>query len=123
MFQKNRFLRVLDNSGVRKIKSIGSSKMPLPFPYFLILGSIVSLRPNSKLVQPFSKGQITLALVCRYKFPLTRITGLSVNLDYTGVILLNNAKRPLGSKIKGFLLKDLRRTQFLRVASLSEGLF
>ena len=122
-FEKNRFFRVIDNSGVRVIKCIGVSKTPLPFPFLLITGSIRELRSSAKSTFTIQKGQVFTALVVRAKNIIQRSSGLSTHSDYSGVILLNNSNRPLGTKIKGGLAKDLRCTPFLRIASLSEGLY
>lgn len=120
--QKNSVLTVVDNSGIKSIKCVGVLSISVLNPFQAVVGSIQSLRFKSNFSQGFKKGQLVKVLVVRFAQRFARASGLVLGSDSWGVVVLNASLRPAGSKIKGFVFKDLRRTGFLRLASLAKGI-
>ena len=125
MIQTGTFLNVIDNSGAKNvlcIKVLSGYKRRYVKIGDLIVVSVKNLRAKRRSSSKIKKGEITKALVVRTKSTVRSFSGEEVNFFENSVVLLNNQKKPLGTRIFGSLPKLFRFTKYLRIISLSAGL-
>ena len=123
MVQIGTNLKNIDNSGVKLVKCIGA--LAGPRQRHASFGSIITvsiqkLRPKRRLFLKVKKGQVMQALIIRTKIPSNN----SHNFSFfeNSVVLLNNQKKLIGTRIFGCLPKNLRYSKFLRLTFLAKGL-
>jgi len=69
--------------------------------------------------QKVKRGDVRRAVVVRTRRPMMRPDGRFIRFDDNAVVLLNNKKEMLGSRITGVVSADLRRKGWGKVASLA----
>jgi large subunit ribosomal protein L14 len=117
MIQQETVLDVADNSGaksVRCIKVLGGSKRRTASVGDIIRVSIVSALPSGRV----SKGDVHFAVVVRIKKGLRRSDGSVLRFDDNAVVLLNNQKDMIGTRVFGPVTRELRDA-FKRIISLA----
>jgi large subunit ribosomal protein L14 len=125
MIQNGTYLNVIDNSGAKVVYCIqvkGGYKKRYANIGDIITVSIKALRSKRRSTSKVKKGEVLKALVVRTKSGLTDYSNKSTKFFENSVILLNNNKRPIGTRIFGVLPKLFRYTKHLKIASLSSGL-
>lgn len=125
MIQKGTLLKVIDNSSVYLVKCIGifeGYKKRYASLSQLILVSVQKIRSKTKTGSKVKKGEIFKAVVVRLKKRKQRLSGFCLSFDFSAVALLTSQEKPLATKVKGMVAKELRSTKFLRIASLANGL-
>ncbi len=119
MIQMSSILRVVDNSGAKKVscvKVLGGSKHMIANLCDVIVVSIKSVISGSSL----KKGDVCKALIVRTKFGIRRADGSKLSFDDNSVVLVNNQYEPLGTRIFGPVPMELRNRGFNKVISLAE---
>lgn len=117
MIQAQTVLDVADNSGARKvmcIKVLGGSKRRYAHIGDVIRVSIKEAIPRGKV----KKGEVMLAVVVRTKKGVRRMDGSLIRFDTNSVVLLNNQRQPIGTRIFGPVTRELR-VQFMKIISLA----
>lgn len=117
MLQMESKIKTCDNSGAKVVKCIhcfGGFNRVYGYVGDLILVSVQSLR----FVRKVKKGQMLLALIVRSKKLTTFKDGSYSYFGLNSVVLLNNKKRLVGSKIKGPVSKKLRKLKMMRILQL-----
>ncbi len=118
MIQMQTILGVADNSGARRvmcIKVLGGSHRRYAGVGDIIRVSVKEVIPGAKA----KKGQVYYAVVVRTKKGVRRDDGSVLRFDDNAVVLLNNAKQMLGTRISGPVTRELRG-QFSRIVSLAD---
>ncbi len=118
MIQMETELSVADNSGAKKVKCIkvlGGSKRKYAYIGDIIKVSVRETIPRGKV----KKGDVMNALVVRTKKGINRPDGSIIRFDSNAVVLINNDKQPIGTRIFGPLTRELRRLGFMRIVSLA----
>ena len=118
MIQTLSVLHVADNSGAKKvgcIKVFGGSKKNFAHIGDIIKVSVREAIPGGKA----KKGSIYFALVVRTVQPLYRPDGSKLRFDRNCVVLLNDAHKPLGTRIFGPITRELRSEKFMKIISLA----
>lgn len=121
MVQTQTVLYTTDNSGgknVKCIKALGGFYKRNAGIGDTIIVSIQNLR----LVRRIRPGQIYLAIVVRTKKEISYLDGSYSKFGDNSVILLNNKKRIMGTRIFGPISKNLRKRKFLRLLLLANKL-
>jgi len=111
-------LSVVDNSGAREamcIKVLGSSKRRYAHIGDIIKVAVKAVIPNGKI----KKGEVFLGLVVRTKEGVRRSDGSRIRFDDNAIVLLNNQKQPLGTRVFGPVTRELRNEKFMKVVSLA----
>lgn len=78
--------------------------------------AIKSASPSST----FKKGDVSTAVIVRLKKEIRRKDGTYIRLDDNAVALINKDNEPLGKRIFGPVLRELRDKGFKDVATLAE---
>lgn len=118
MIQMQSELDVADNSGGRRvecIKVLGGSKRRYAGIGDVIRVSIKEANPRGKV----KKGDVVYAVVVRCKNGVRRSDGSRIRFDDSAVVLLNNQKQPIGTRIFGPVTRELRGEQFMKIISLA----
>lgn len=123
MIQVGTNLKIIDNSGAKIVKCIGSLKgYKQRYAFFgsIITVSVQKLRTKRRTLVKVKKGQILQALIIRTK----KSSRLPATFSFfeNSVILLNKQKKAIGTRIFGSLPKTLRYTKFLKLTFLARGL-
>ncbi|MFC1499342.1 50S ribosomal protein L14 [Verrucomicrobiota bacterium] len=110
-------LEVADNSGAKRAKCfrvLGQRKR------YAHIGDIIKV--SIKEAQPggiVKAGQVCNALIVRTKSSISRKDGTSLKFDNNAVVLIDETKNPIGSRIFGPVARELREKNFMKVISLA----
>lgn len=118
MIQVQTTLDVADNSGARKvrcIKVIGGSKRKVAAVGDTIVVSIIKAIPRGKV----KKGDVMKAVIVRTKKETHRPDGSAVRFDANSVVLVSKDGEPIGTRIFGPVLRELRGKGFVKILSLA----
>lgn len=118
MIQMQTVCSVADNSGARRvqcIKVLGGSKRRYARIGDVIVVSVKEATPNS----PVKKGEVRRAVVVRTVKETGRDDGTYIRFDDNAVVLINDAREPVGTRIFGPVARELRRKRFMRIVSLA----
>ncbi|MFQ5691799.1 MAG: 50S ribosomal protein L14 [Nitrospinota bacterium] len=118
MIQAETVVDVADNSGGRRalcIKVLGGTRRRYARVGDMIVVTIKEAIPNA----PVKKGDVRKAVVVRTKKELGRPDGSYIRFDNNAVVLLNESREPLGTRIFGPVARELRRKRFMKIISLA----
>lgn len=119
MIQMQSVLNVADNSGARRvmcIKVLGGSKRRYAQIGDVIKVSVKDAIPRGKV----KKGDVLDAVIVRTAHGVRRADGSLIRFDGNAVVLLNNQKQPIGTRIFGPVTRELRGEAFMKIISLAE---
>ena len=117
MIQMQSELKVADNSGARLvecIKVLGGSKRRYADIADIIKVAVKEAIPRSRI----KKGSVMNAVVVRTRKGVRRKDGSLIRFDGNAVVLLNNNKEPVGTRIFGPVTRELRE-KFMKIISLA----
>jgi large subunit ribosomal protein L14 len=117
MIQMQSKLEVADNSGARSvmcIKVLGGSHRRYAGIGDIIKITVKEALPRSKV----KKGDVCDAVIVRTKKGIRRADGSLIRFDDNAVVLLNNQKQPIGTRIFGTVTRELR-DKFMKIISLA----
>jgi large subunit ribosomal protein L14 len=118
MIQVESVLEVADNSGARKvlcIKVLGGSKRRTASVGDVIVVSIREAIPRGKV----KKGDVHQAVIVRTSYPVRRGDGSAIRFDRNAAVLLNKQLEPIGTRIFGPVVRELRGKKFMKIISLA----
>ncbi|MHA1558250.1 MAG: 50S ribosomal protein L14 [Alphaproteobacteria bacterium] len=118
MIQEQTRLNVADNSGAKEvmcIKVLGGSKRRYASVGDVIVVSIKSAIPRGKV----KKGEIYKAVVVRTKQSVRRDDGSLISFDTNASVLINKQGEPVGTRIFGPVVKELRSKGYMKIISLA----
>jgi large subunit ribosomal protein L14 len=118
MIQMQTRLQVADNSGAKQvqcIKVLGGSKRMIAHLGDIIVVAVKEALPGGKV----KKGDVRKAVIVRTAYPIRREDGSYINFDNNSVVLLNNNKEPIGTRIFGPVARELRNRNFVKICSLA----
>jgi len=118
MIQTKTKLKVSDNSGAKIVESIkifSKSKYNNAKIGDIIVVSIKKAISKKKI----KKGQVMYALIIRTKKNILRKDGTNIKFNDNAVILVNNALTPIGTRIFGPILYELRKKKLMKIVSLA----
>lgn len=117
MIQMETVLDVADNTGARRvlcIKVLGGSKRRYAYIGDEIRVSVQDAIPRGKV----KKGEVMKAVVVRTRKGVRRDDGSIVRFDGNAVVLINDQKQPIGTRIFGPVTRELR-DKFMKIISLA----
>ena len=111
-------LDVADNSGARRvqcIKVLGGSKRKTASVGDIIVVSIKDAIPRGKV----KKGDVHQAVIVRTAFAVRRPDGSAIRFDRNAAVLINKQMEPIGTRIFGPVVRELRARKFMKIISLA----
>src|ERR1051326_5524650 len=111
-------LDVADNSGARRvqcIKVLGGSKRKTASVGDIIVVSIKEAIPRGKV----KKGDVHQAVIVRTAYPVRRPDGSAIRFDRNAAVLINRQMEPIGTRIFGPVVRELRARKFMKIISLA----
>ncbi len=118
MIQMQTNLDVADNSGARRvqcIKVLGGSKRRYASVGDVIVVSVKEAIPRGRV----KKGDVRKAVVVRTAKQVRRDDGTAIKFDTNAAVILNNANEPMGTRIFGPVVRELRGKNFMKIISLA----
>jgi large subunit ribosomal protein L14 len=118
MIQMRTNLDVADNSGaktVQCIKVLGGSKRKTAGVGDIIVVSVKEAIPRGKV----KKGTVERAVIVRTAFPVRRQDGTVIRFDRNAAVLINKQNEPIGTRIFGPVVRELRAKKFMKIISLA----
>lgn len=118
MIQMQSNLDVADNSGARRvqcIKVLGGSKRKYAGVGDIIVVSVKEAIPRGRV----KKGDIRKAVIVRTAKEVRRPDGTTIRFDRNAAVILNNAGEPVGTRIFGPVVRELRAKNFMKIISLA----
>ena len=118
MIQMQTNLDVADNSGAKSvqcIKVLGGSKRKTATVGDVIVVSIKDAIPRGKV----KKGQVHRAVIVRTAAAVRRPDGSAIRFDRNAAVLVTKDNEPIGTRIFGPVVRELRAKQFMKIVSLA----
>ena len=118
MIQMQTNLDVADNSGARRvqcIKVLGGSKRKYASVGDVIVISVKEAIPRGRV----KKGDVRKAVVVRTSKEVRRDDGTAIRFDSNAAVILNNSGEPIGTRIFGPVVRELRAKNFMKIISLA----
>ena len=118
MIQSESNLDVADNSGAKRvqcIKVLGGSKRKTASVGAVIVVAIQEAIPRGKV----KKGDVHQAVIVRTAYPVRRADGSSIRFDRNAAVLINKQLEPIGTRIFGPVVRELRAKKFMKIISLA----
>lgn len=118
MIQMQTNLDVADNSGARRvqcIKVLGGSHRRYASVGDVIVVSVKEAIPRGRV----KKGDVHKAVVVRTRKEVRREDGTAIRFDSNAAVMLNNSGEPIGTRIFGPVVRELRSKNFMKIISLA----
>ena len=118
MIQMQTNLDVADNSGARRvqcIKVLGGSKRRFASVGDVIIVSVKDAIPRGRV----KKGDVRRAVVVRTAKEVCRDDGTAIRFDRNAAVIINNNDEPIGTRIFGPVVRELRSRNFMKIVSLA----
>lgn len=118
MIQMQTRLDVADNSGARRvqcIKVLGGSHRRYASVGDVIVVSVKEAIPRGRV----KKGDVRKAVVVRTAFPVRRSDGTLIRFDRNAAVMLSPQGEPIGTRIFGPVVRELRAKNFMKIISLA----
>ena len=118
MIQAQTVLQSADNSGARRlmcIKVLGGSKRR-----YARIGDIIKVTVKDAIPRGrVKKGDVRKAVVVRTAKEVRREDGTAIRFDRNAAVILNNNNEPIGTRIFGPVVRELRAKNFMKIISLA----
>jgi large subunit ribosomal protein L14 len=118
VIQMQSILEVADNSGARRVacvKVLGGSQRRYASIGDIIVVSVKEALPGARV----RKKQIHKAVIVRTKKEIGRSDGSYIRFDDNSVVLVDNNREPIGTRIFGPVARELRAKRFMKIISLA----
>ena len=118
MIQMQSQLYVADNSGAKKvqcIKVLGGSKRKVASVGDIIVVAVKDALPRAKV----KKGEVLRAVIVRTAYPVIRRDGSVIRFDQNAAVLVSKAGEPIGTRIFGPVVRELRAKKYMKIISLA----
>jgi large subunit ribosomal protein L14 len=111
-------LDVADNSGARRvqcIKVLGGTRRKTASVGDIIVVAVQEAIPRGKV----KKGAVERAVIVRTAYPVRRADGSAIRFDRNAAVLINKQGEPIGTRIFGPVVRELRARKFMKIISLA----
>ena len=119
MVREQSRLKVADNCGAREImviRVLGGSKVKQANIGDVVVGTVKKAIPNSNV----KKGKVVKAVIIRTRSGIRRPDGTHIKFDDNACVLLrDDEKSPLGTRILGPVARELREKGYNKILSLA----
>lgn len=118
MIQAESELEVADNSGARRVKCIKVLRRSRRG--HANVGDIIKVVVKEAIPRGrVKKGDVLKAVIVRTKKGVRRKDGALISFDTNSVVLLNANNQPIGTRIFGPVMHELRDENFTKILSLA----
>jgi large subunit ribosomal protein L14 len=118
MIQMQSQLEVADNSGAKRvqcIKVLGGSKRRVAGVGDVIVVSVKEAQPRTRV----KKGDVHRAVIVRTRKEVRRADGSVIRFDSNAAVLINKNAEPIGTRIFGPVVRELRSKGYMKIISLA----
>lgn len=118
MIMQETNLEVADNSGAKRvqcIKVLGGSMRRTATVGDVIVVSVKEAIPRGRV----KKGDVHKAVIVRTRRDIRRPDGTSIRFDTNAAVLVNPQMEPIGTRIFGPVVRELRAKQHVKIMSLA----
>ncbi len=118
MIQMQTNLDVADNSGAKRvqcIKVLGGSKRKTAGVGDIIVVSVKEAIPRGRV----KKGDVHRAVIVRTAKEVRRKDGTTIRFDRNAAVLVNKSHEPIGTRIFGPVVRELRAKKHMKIISLA----
>lgn len=118
MIQVETNLEIADNSGARRVQCIrvlGGTGRRYASVGDVIVVTVKDAIPRGRV----KKGEIHKAVVVRTSKEVRREDGTAIRFDKNAAVLINAAQEPIGTRIFGPVVRELRNRRFMKIISLA----
>jgi len=118
MIQVESNLEVADNSGAKRvqcIKVLGGSKRKYATVGDVIVVSVKEAIPRGRV----KKGDVHRAVIVRCSKETRRDDGTAIRFDRNAAVLINKQNEPIGTRIFGPVVRELRAKSHMKIISLA----
>ena len=118
MVQQESRLKVADNSGAKEvlcIRVLGGTRRRYASVGDIIVVSVKEAIPRGRV----KKGDVRKAVVVRTAKEVRREDGTAIRFDKNAAVILNNNNEPVGTRIFGPVVRELRAKNFMKIISLA----
>ncbi|MCC7428003.1 MAG: 50S ribosomal protein L14 [Alphaproteobacteria bacterium] len=118
MIQVESNLDVADNSGARRvqcIKVLGGTRRRTASVGDVIVVSVKEAIPRGRV----KKGDVHHAVIVRTAKEVRRADGSAIRFDRNAAVLINKQNEPIGTRIFGPVVRELRAKKFMKIISLA----
>ncbi|MCK4277840.1 MAG: 50S ribosomal protein L14 [Campylobacterota bacterium] len=118
MIQMQTKLKVVDNSGAKEImciKVLGGTRRRYARAGDIIVAAVKKAIPEGKV----KKGNVVKAVVVRTKKEFRRVDGSYIKFDDNAAVIIDDQGEPIGSRIFGPVVRELRARNFMKIISLA----
>jgi large subunit ribosomal protein L14 len=122
MIQIQTKVKIRDNTGVKYARCIKVYRGLSAKIGDIILVSVTLLKKRGSSKIKISKGNLFQALVVRTAYNHKQSSGTFIKFNENSVVLLNNKKEIMGTRILGPIPRDLRKVKHLKIISLSSNI-
>jgi large subunit ribosomal protein L14 len=97
------------------IKVLGGSHRRTASVGDVIVVSVKEAIPRGKV----KKGTVQRAVIVRTKSAIKRADGSTIRFDRNAAVLINKEEEPIGTRIFGPVVRELRAKKFMKIISLA----
>lgn len=118
MIQMQSQLNVADNSGAKRvqcIKVLGGSKRKVASVGDVIIVAVKDALPRARV----KKGEVLRAVIVRTAYPVQRPDGSVIRFDQNAAVLVSKNGEPIGTRIFGPVVRELRAKKYMKIISLA----
>ena len=118
MIQMQSQLDVADNSGAKRvqcIKVLGGSTRRFASVGDIIVVSVKDAQPKGRV----KKGDVHRAVIVRTRKDVRRADGSVIRFDSNAAVLINKNAEPIGTRIFGPVVRELRGKGYMKIISLA----
>lgn len=119
MIQERAVLKVADNSGaklVRCFRVLGGTRRRYGRVGDILVTSVQVAEPRKQV----KKKDIVRVVIVRQRQPLRRKDGTYVRFDENAVVLIDQKKEPIATRIFGPLPRELKEKGFEKIVTMAE---
>jgi len=119
MIKVGTILNIIDNSGAKKVRCIKVYKVGRRD--FGIVGNSIIISVLVSKKKKIIKGALYKAVIVRTRFGVIRYGGESVKFQDNSAVILKANKLPIGTRVLGPVMFELRFKGYMKIVSLAYG--
>ena len=118
MIQEETMVTVADNSGAKQAKCfkvLGGTRRRYAHVGDVVVCAVKQAIPGGTV----KKGDVVKAVVVRTAKERRRRDGTYIRFDENAVVIINDKREPVGTRIFGPVARELREKKFMKIVSLA----